>query len=125
MAINLYKYTGDMVEPSGMDSTITAPAWYGGDGTTSYGLLDERYAGVCQSTNSDLAITEASADKAWVKTNSRQAKVIQKYCRSEIRAAYSLEDELGMARTNDTAGKAAITAIVDATKAKINALVGD
>jgi hypothetical protein len=30
-----------------------------------------------------------------------------------------------MARTNDTAGKAAIAIIVDAHKVKINALVGD
>jgi hypothetical protein len=125
MASNLYKYTGDMVEPKGYDSTWPSPVWYGGDGTTFYAFLDERTAGVCESSNSDLAATTNADDKAWVKANSRETKLINKQCQDAIRAVYSLEDELGMARTNDTAGKAAIAIIVDAHKVKINALVGD
>ena len=123
MAINLYKYTGEMTEPTSWDSALAAPVWYGGDGTTYYAFLDADYAALCDAD--DLAITTASDDKAWVKTNSRAAKILKKECRDTIRKSYTLEDELAMARTDDTAGKAAITAIVDSYTVKIAALVGD
>ena len=123
MAINLYKYTGEMTEPKSWDSDLAAPVWYGGDGTTYYAFLDDEYAALC--TADDLAVTTAADDKAWVKTNSRQAKSLRKECRDTIRKTYTLEDELAMARTDDTDGKAAITAIVDSYSVKIAALVGD
>lgn len=124
MALKFYKYTGSIIEVN-YDSAIPRPVWYRGDGTTSYALLDDEYVKLTDSTEDDLAVTTASSAKDWVKANSKQAKKIRKNCSQHIRAEYTIDQELKMARTDDTAGKAAIKAIVDVYTAKINALVGD
>lgn len=124
MAYKFYKYTGS-IEEVNYDSAIPRPHWYGGDGTTSYALLDDDYKALVDSSEGDLAVTSVSGDKAWVKANSRQAKKIRKKCTQHIRSEYTIDQELKMARIDDTAGKAAIKAIVDVYTAQINALVGD
>ena len=126
MAQALYKWTGDLTQPESWDSSYEAPQWYGYDSDgNGYAYLNTDYAALCSSSNSDLATTTATADKDWVKDNSPQAKEIDAECRADIRASYSLEDELKALRTDDTTTKDAIAAIVTASNTKKNALVGD
>lgn len=126
MAQALYKWTGELTEPTAWDSSFEAPQWYGyDDAGNGYAYLDTGYAALCSSSNSDLATTTATADKDWVKGNSKQALEIDAECRADIRASYSLEDELKALRTDDTTVKNAIAAIVTASNTKKNALVGD
>ena len=126
MAQKLYKWTGDITQPESWDSAFAAPQWYGYDSDgNGYAFLDTDYAALCSSSNSDLAATTATADKDWVKNNSRDAAIIDADCRREIRESYSLEDELKALRTDDTTTKNAIAAIVTASNTKKNALVGD
>ena len=87
--------------------------------------LDTAFASQCSSSNDDLAATTAAEHKTWVKSNSRQAARLNKRCREEIRATYSLEDELKAYRTDDSSVKTAIANIVAGYTAKKNALVGD
>jgi len=124
MAYKFYKYTGAIVEVN-YDSAIPRPFWYGGNGTTSYALLDDDYVALTNSSEGDLAVTSVSGDKDWVKANSSQAKKIRKKCTQHIRSVYTIDQELKMARTDDTDGKAAIKVIVDIYTAQVNALVGD
>lgn len=126
MAQALYKWTGDLTQPESWDSSFEAPQWYGyDDDGNGYAYLDTGYAALCSSSNDDLATTTATADKDWVKANSKQALEIDAECRADIRASYSLEDELKALRTDDTTVKNAIAAIVTASNTKKNALVGD
>lgn len=126
MAQKLYKWTGTITSPDGYDSDLAAPQWYGYDGEgVGFALLDTAFAGNCSSSNDDLAATTAADDKAWVKSNSRQSKILNKQCRQEIRRSYSLEDELKAYRTDDSTVKTAIANIVATYATKKNALVGD
>lgn len=126
MAQKLYKWTGDITEPDGYDSEWAAPEWYGYDENgNGFALLEADYAALCSSSNDDLAATTATADKNWVKQNSVQAISLNQQCVEEIRASYSINDELKALRTDDTAVKTAIAAIVTSYQTKKNALVGD
>lgn len=121
MAQKLYKWTGDLVQPNGYDSTFARPQWYG----NNLAYLDTGFAALCSSSNDDFAATTAADDKNWVKSNSPQAQRLNKECREEIRKAYSLEDELKAYRTDDSTVKTAIADIVASYATKKNALVGD
>ena len=124
MAQKLYKWTGNITQPTSWDSALPAPEWYGTDDNgVSYGFLDTAFAADCTAT--DLAATTATAAKDWVKQNSRQAKELNNLCQEEIRESYSLTAELKAHRTNDTAVLTAIGDIVSAYQTKKNALVGD
>lgn len=126
MAQALYKWTGDLTQPESWDSSYEAPQWYGTDSDgNSYAYLNTDYAALCSSSNDDLATTTATADKDWVKTNSKQALELDAECRADIRASYTLEEELKALRTDDTTVKNAIAAIVTACGTKKAALVGD
>tara|TARA_B100000902_G_scaffold289097_1_gene275319 strand:+ start:3647 stop:4036 length:390 start_codon:yes stop_codon:yes gene_type:complete len=129
MAQKLYKWTGDIIQPTEWAGDI-APAWYGTDDSgNSYAYLDEDYAKLCKSSKDDLSATTASNAKTWVKTNSRTAKTLSAECRSEIRTKYSIDDEFEANRTSSTeSGKAVlddIAKIVASYATKKNALVGD
>lgn len=121
MAQKLYKWTGDLIQPDGYDSTFARPQWYG----NNLAYLDTGFAALCSSSNDDFAATTAADDKAWVKANSRQARSIRKECQRAIRAEYAIEDELEALRTNDSTVKDAIAAIVAVYTAQLSALVGD
>jgi len=123
--LNLYKWTGSIQEPGNYDSAIKAPVWYGSDGTTSFALLETDFATLCSSSEDDLAITVSDDDKAWVKANSREAKKIRKECNEAVRKQFSVDDELGILRTDDTVGKATIKSIVDVYTLKLANIVGD
>lgn len=126
MAQKLYKWTGILTSPDSYDSEIPAPKWYGTDESgVSYGFLDTTFAANCSSSNNDFAATTATAAKDWVKSNSPQAKRLNKECREEIRKSYSLESELKAYRTDDSTVKTAIANIVAGYTTKKNALVGD
>ena len=130
MAQKLYKWTGEVVQPTQWDSSFVAPAWYGTDDDgVSYAFLDTGYAELCSSSNDDVAVTTASTAKTWVKTNSISAKNLNAECVREIRNKYSIDDELKANRTSSTdAGKAVldeIGTIVASYVTKKNALVGD
>lgn len=126
MAQALYKWTGDLIEPSSWDSAFEAPQQYGvDDNGNGYAYLDTGYAALCSSSEDDLATTTATADKDWVKTNSKQAKEYDRLCVEEIRASYSIDDEFKALRTDDTAVKTAIANIVSSWTTKKNELVGD
>ena len=78
MAQKLYKWTGDIIEPTAWESSIKAPQWYGSDDDgVSYAFLDEDFAKLCKSSKDDLAATTASSAKTWVKTKSQEAKIIK------------------------------------------------
>ena len=69
MAQKLYKWTGDIIEPTAWESSMKAPQWYGSDDDgVSYAFLDEDFAKLCKSSKDDLAATTASSAKTWVKT---------------------------------------------------------
>ena len=130
MAQKLYKWTGDMIQPTEFGGDCLAPVWYDTDDSgNSYAFLDENYAKLCKSSKDDMAVTTASTAKAWVKANSREAKVLSAQCRQEIREKYSIEDEFQANRTASTdTGKAVlddIATIVASYATKKNALVGD
>lgn len=130
MAQKLYKWTGGIIQPTQWDSSYVAPAWYGTDDDgVSYAFLDTGYADLCSSSEDDLAVTTASSAKAWVKANSISAQGLNIECVREIRAKYSVDDELKANRTSSTdAGKAVlddIGTIVASYATKKNALVGD
>tara|TARA_R100001509_G_C4848509_1_gene209224 strand:- start:624 stop:1004 length:381 start_codon:yes stop_codon:yes gene_type:complete len=126
MAQKLYKWTGSITSPDAYDSQLSAPQWYGyNDSGVGLAYLDTTFAGQCSSSNDDFAATTAAEHKTWVKSNSRQAAKLNKQCREEIRASYSIEDELKAYRTDDSDVKTAIGKIVDSYTAKKNALVGD
>ena len=126
MAQALYKWTGDLTQPESWDSSFEPPQWYGSDADgNGYAYLDTGYAALCSSSNDDLAATTSTADKDWVKANSPQAKEMDANCVAEIRASYSIDDELKAHRTSDTATLTAIGDIVSGWAAKKNALVGD
>jgi len=126
MAQKLYKWTGVLTSPDAYDSALPAPQWYGTDSSgVSYGFLDTAFAAECSSSNDDFAVTTAADAKAWVKSNSRQAMILNKECRREIRKSYSLESELKAYRTDDSEVKTAIANIVASYATKKNALVGD
>lgn len=130
MAQKLYKWTGDIIEPTAWESSMKAPQWYGSDDDgVSYAFLDEDFAKLCKSSKDDLAATTASSAKTWVKTKSQEAKIINNQCKDTIRQTYTLEDELQANRTASTDdGKAVLDAIAkivaDHSKLK-DALVGD
>ena len=126
MAQKLYKWTGSLTSPDSYDSELDAPQWYGyNDSGVGLAYLNTTFAGQCSSSNDDFAATTAAEHKTWVKSNSRQAARLNKQCREEIRATYSLEDELKAYRTDDSTVKTAIANIVAGYTAKKNALVGD
>ena len=82
MAQKLYKWTGDIIEPTAWESSIKAPQWYGSDDDgVSYAFLDEDFAKLCKSSKDDLAATTASSAKTWVKTKSQEAKIINNQCK--------------------------------------------
>ncbi len=121
MAQKLYKWTGDLIQPDSYDSSFAAPQWYG----NNLAYLDTGFAALCSSSNDDFAATTATADKDWVKSNSPQAIRYNKECVAEIRASYSINDELKALRTDDSTVKTAIANIVASYTTKKNALVGD
>lgn len=121
MAQKLYKWTGDLIQPDSYDSEFAAPQWYG----NNLAYLDTGFAALCSSSNDDVAATTATDDKDWVKSNSPQAQRYNKECVEEIRALYSMDDELKALRTDDTTVKTAIANIVSSWSTKKNALVGD
>ena len=126
MAQALYKWTGEITQPESWDSSLEAPQWFGfDDDGNGYAFLDTAFASDCSSSNDDLAVTTATADKNWVKQNSRQAKELNRQCVEEIRASYSVDDEFKAIRTSDTTVTDAIAAIVSSYADKKNALVGD
>ena len=129
MAQKLYKWTGEMIQPTEWSGN-TAPVWYGTDDSgNSYAYLDEDYAKLCKSSKDDLSATTASTAKTWVKTSSVDAKRLSAECRSEIRSKYSIDDEFEANRTASTdTGKAVlddIAKIVASYATQKNALVGD
>jgi hypothetical protein len=121
MAQKLYKWTGNLIQPDGYDSTFARPQWYG----NNLAYLDTGFAALCSSSNDDFAATTATADKDWVKANSQQAKVIRKECQVAIRKQFGIEDELEALRTDDSTVKTAIATIVAEYTAQLSALVGD
>jgi len=121
MAQKLYKWTGDLIQPDGYDSTFAPPQWYG----NKLGYLDTGFAALCSSSNDDFAATTEADDKAWVKSNSKQAKIIRKECQIAIRKQFNIEDELQALRTDDSTVKTAIANIVAVYTAQLSALVGD
>ncbi len=129
MAQKLYKWTGDLIEPTGYSGSV-APQWYGQDDDgNNYGFLEESHGKLCSSSKKDFAATTASSAKTWITTKSAEAKKINGQCQEAIRAKYTLEQELKAHRTASTdTGKAVLADIEkivgEHTKLK-NALVGD
>lgn len=121
MAQKLYKWTGDLTQPDAYDSEIERPHWYG----NNLAFLDTAFAALCSSSEDDFAVTTAADDKTWVKTHSRQAKIIRKECQIAIRKQFNIEDELQALRTDDSTVKTAIANIVAVYTAQLSALVGD
>ena len=129
MAQKLFKWTGDLIEPTSFDGD-KAPQWYGTDDDgNSYGFLEEAHGKACKSSNDDFAATTASSAKTWVTTKSKDALAINRACVESIRAKYTQDEEFKALRTASTdTGKAVLADIEkivgEHTKLK-NALVGD
>ena len=110
---------------SAYDSALPAPQWYGyNDSGVGLAFLDTAFASQC-SYLMTILLQLRLPTQTWVKSNSRQAAGLNKRCREEIRATYSLEDELKAYGTDDSSVKTAMANIVAGYTAKKNALVGD